>query len=297
MKNIQFNKPGKLKKWSFLAIRDAEARLSNSDYKIEQVTTAVGGLTNALRSTGVDLTEHSYLDGQELLLDLEDGPDSALEAKFARASEALDLLLVILPGTKKTEPFNEQAYRYIKILGDIKYGIRTICVLGDKFKNNNSQYFGNVALKFNLTLGGINQIVEQQRLSFIKEGKTMLVGLDVTHPSSESALTAPSLAGMVASTDKHLGQWPATLRRQMGRQEMVSDLGDMLKTHLVYRRTLGKHSSFPENIIVYRDGVSEGQYDDVLQKELPLLRRACKEMYPTGLVCNLSFMVFTMALL
>ena len=36
----------------------------------------------------------------------------------------------------------------------------------------------------------------------------------------------------------------------------------------------------PENILVYRDGVSEGQYQTVLHEEAPLLRRACEDMYP-----------------
>jgi hypothetical protein len=37
--------------------------------------------------------------------------------------------------------------------------------------------------------------------------------------------------------------------------------------------------TYPENILIYRDGVSEGQYEIVLNQELPLLRQACKELY------------------
>lgn len=279
MRNIQFNKPGKLKRWSYLAIRDAGARPA---YDMEEIHTAVAGLTNALRLNGLDGTGQVFAKGQELVM--RDSTDTTLDVKLEAASKSFDLLLIILPGLKKTETFNEEVYAYIKLLGDTKYGMHTICVIGNKFKNNDLQYFGNVALKFNIKLGGNNQAVEQSYLSFVKEDKTMLVGLDVTHPSPGSLLTAPSVAGMVASIDKHLGQWPATLRIQKSRQEMVSDVGSMLKTHLKYWRTVGKHSLLPENIIVYRDGVSEGQYDDVLEKELPLLRQACKETYPKGKV-------------
>ncbi|GAM33692.1 hypothetical protein TCE0_013f00787, partial [Talaromyces pinophilus] len=38
------------------------------------------------------------------------------------------------------------------------------------------------------------------------------------------------------------------------------------------------HEEYPENIIVYRDGVSEGQYDMVVAEELPQLKKACRDM-------------------
>lgn len=56
----------------------------------------------------------------------------------------------------------------------------------------------------------------------------------------------------------------------------------MLKQHLDNWLRLGKHAHLPENIIVYRDGVSEGQYDLVLEQEVPLLRQACREKYPAN---------------
>ena len=138
----------------------------------------------------------------------------------------------------------------------------------------------NFALKFNLKLGGINQLVDNARLGIINEDKTVVVGVDVTHPSPGYASTAPSVAGMVASVDRWLGQWPADLRIQESRREMVSELDSMLKSRLHLWKTQGKHNVYPDNLLVYRDGVSEGQYATVLDTELPLLRKACAELYP-----------------
>ena len=138
----------------------------------------------------------------------------------------------------------------------------------------------NVALKFNLKLGGINQIVENKNLGTVDQNKTMVVGIDVTHPSPGSSSNAPSVSAMVASIDKFLGQWPATLRIQRARQEDVDDLAEMLKSRLNLWKTKGKHTTFLENILIYRDGVSESQYDMVLSQELPQLRRACEQVYP-----------------
>lgn len=77
-----------------------------------------------------------------------------------------------------------------------------------------------------------------------------------------------------------LGQWPADLRIQESRKEMVSELGSMLKSRLELWKIQGKHAAFPENLLVFRDGVSEGQYETVLNTELPLLRKACIDLYP-----------------
>jgi len=161
-------------------------------------------------------------------------------------------------------------------------GLRNICVVGSKFaKEKNDQYFANVALKFNLKLGGRNQFLDKDKLGIIQDGKTMIVGIDVTHPSPGSAPNAPSVAGIVASIDQWLAQWPADLRIQTARQEMVASLGDMLKSRL-HLWTKNNKGTYPENILIYRDGVSEGQYDTVLDQELPLLRKACKESYPAS---------------
>jgi eukaryotic translation initiation factor 2C len=183
-------------------------------------------------------------------------------------------VLIILPAPSRS------LYNRIKHAGDVKVGVHTVCVVGSKFAKAQGQYFANVATKFNLKLGGINQLLDSTRLGIISEDKTMVIGLDVTHPSPGSLSTAPSIAGMVASIDQWLGQWPATIRIQESRKEMITDLASMLVRHLELWKKRGKHASFPENLLIYRDGVSESQYNTVLNEELPLLRKACSTLYP-----------------
>ena len=67
------------------------------------------------------------------------------------------------------------------------------------------------------------------------------------------------MAAIVASVDKMLGQWPADIRIQESRKEMVTDLQDMFESRLQLWKKRN-NGGFPENILVYRDGVSEGQY-------------------------------------
>ena len=61
-------------------------------------------------------------------------------------------------------------------------GIRTVCVVHDKL-DKGAQYFANVVLKFNLKNGGANQLLPRDKLGFLQEGSTMIVGIDVTHPA------------------------------------------------------------------------------------------------------------------
>ena len=110
----------------------------------------------------------------------------------------------------------------------------------------------------------------------------MVVGIDVTHPSPGSASHAPSVARILASIDWRLEQWPADLRVQASCLEKVDDLDVMLKSRFRLWKQKGKHQSFPENILIYHDGVSEGQYGMVVKEELESLQNACKEVYPNS---------------
>lgn len=278
MENVKFNKPGNLKTWSWLIIRE-EGRRPN--YSRDEIASTVARFSASLTKNGVTVSQQA-MGGREITL--RSASDSILESTFKEAAGKLDLLLVVLPGRDKSD--NTELYSYIKTFGDTKYGIHTICVVGNKFtsEKGQDQYFANVALKFNLKLGGNNQMVESSRLSFLNDDKTMVVGIDVTHPSPGSSEKAPSVAGLVASTDKHFGQWPGRLSIQSeARQEMVSDLTEMLKHALKNWINIGKHASLPENVLVYRDGVSEGQYQTVYDEEIPRLRQAFAEMYPADL--------------
>ncbi|KAE8415429.1 ribonuclease H-like domain-containing protein [Aspergillus pseudocaelatus] len=220
-------------------------------------------------------------------LQLDDTAD--LENRLKGAADKLDLLYIIFPVK------DSRWYPGIKRLCEVEYGLQTICSVGprlvakegqlvDQYDKAFDQYMRNVAMKFNLKLGGTNHVVDNLRLSIINEDKTMIVGLDVTHPTGSSQVTpatAPSVAAMVASIDKRLGQWPATIQLQSrGGKEEIDSLDGMLKRHLRLWKLLGGHASFPENIIVFRDGISEGQYTKCLTEELPLMRKACREGYP-----------------
>ncbi|KAJ2906219.1 putative RNA interference and silencing protein [Zalerion maritima] len=268
--------------WSWIAIRTPQAPGVRGWFDDEQQSKDIfSRFVAALGKVGI----RSDPAMKPRVVALADENDPKLDETFKQAAGNVKLLLVILPDSTPL-------YKKIKTLGDTKFGLHTVCVIGSKFTNvkGQDQYFANIALKFNLKLGGVNQMVDSKRLDFIQENKTMIVGIDVTHPSPGSAASAPSIAGMVASKDHQLGQWPAILKSQrISRGEIVTDLEPMLRTRLnIWQKHHG--GNLPENILVYRDGVSEGQYHKVSNPntdpklgevgEYGLLRKACDSIYP-----------------
>ena len=236
----------------------------------EELYNALRGFTANLNEMGV--AAQRAMEGETITVNKNNFESEITAAVGRLMNKKPSLILSVLPFS------DADYYNCIKRACDLTHGVRNINVLAEKFRVANAQYFANVGLKVNLKLGGANQVLDPKELGIIGQGKTMLVGMDVTHPSPGSSANAPSVAGMVASVDASLSQWPAEIRVQRSREEMIQDLSDMLKAHL--KRWARSHkNAYPDNIIVYRDGVSEGQYELVVQKELPLLKNACKETY------------------
>lgn len=87
----------------------------------------------------------------------------------------------------------------------------------------------------------------------------------------------PSIAAVVASIDSQYGQWPGSIRCQASKKEMVSTLTEMMQERL--NLWIARNKRVPDKILIYRDGVSEGQYKTVLEEELTQIREACKMIY------------------
>lgn len=271
MGGSKFTTSGKVGEWTYIRIR-----LSPTERIFQNgLNPVVQGFHDNMLKRGIQAPP-PILPGLEIHIDDRSAVSKKIDYTFrqlANHPKRPRMVLVILPESV------QDIYNRIKYQGDVLSGIHTICSIDKKIAKQQDQYYTNVAMKFNLKAGGSNQALDPSKLGILGQGKTMVVGLDVTHPSPDSKSQAPSIAGMVASVDRFLGQWPAVLRVQEARKEMVTDLSTMLESRLVLWRKRNQNA-LPENIIVYRDGVSEGQYQLVLDQEVPLLREACKKVYP-----------------
>ena len=258
-------------------------------------------LENALRSSGVNFTRVRWT-SQNVPVDtrLSQDSQSANIRKIGTAlnqfkSQNAQLVVVVLP-TQDAHVFSR-----VKHLADVTIGIHTLCIRQiynrkerRDYINTNGTYMANLTLKVNLKLGGINHKLARRSPDLLM-GDTMFIGIDVTHPTgTENAGGSNrrrSIAAVVANVDESLGQWPGSIRTQADRQEMVSDLRDMVRERL---EAWKRQDNLPSRVVVYRDGVSESQYQQVLRDELPQINHAI-EMYfnarPGTTVPNVTLLV------
>ncbi|KAJ6014512.1 hypothetical protein N7540_009103 [Penicillium herquei] len=185
----------------------------------------------------------------------------------------------------------EKVFNFVKWQGDVRFGILTHCAKIEKFIGADKQYMANNAMKVNLKLGGVCQSIDISAYKLLQKAKTMIVGLDVTHPTGADPKNFPSIAAIVASTDGRLGQWPGDTRVQEERKEMISDLGSMLESRIVLWRRL--NNVLPENIIIYRDGVSDGQYKKVMDDEVAQIKTMFRRVYEARKGPNVTFVIVT----
>lgn len=186
----------------------------------------------------------------------------------------------------------------MKRVGDTVLGMATQCVQAKNVNKTSPQTLSNLCLKINVKLGGINSILVPSIRPKVFNEPVIFLGADVTHPPAGDN-KKPSIAAVVGSMDGHPSRYSATVRVQQHRQEIIqgmqiaikydhqkqkrfshifsnffAELSSMVRELLImfYKSTGGYK---PHRIILYRDGVSEGQFPHVLQHELTALREAC----------------------
>ncbi|KAL2661786.1 hypothetical protein AAZV13_02G002500 [Glycine max] len=200
----------------------------------------------------------------------------------------LELLLAILPDN------NGSLYGDLKRICETDLGLISQCCLTKHVFKITKQYLANVSLKINVKMGGRNTVLVDAvscRIPLVSDIPTIIFGADVTHPENGED-SSPSIAAVVASQD-----WPEVTKyaglvcAQAHRQELIQDLykmwhdpvrglvsGGMIRDLLIsFRKATGQK---PLRIIFYRDGVSEGQFYQVLLYELDAIRKACASLEP-----------------
>ncbi|KAM7373029.1 hypothetical protein PAMP_007913 [Pampus punctatissimus] len=207
------------------------------------------------------------IQGQPCFCKYAQGADS-VEPMFRHLKytyQGLQLVVVILPG--KTPVYAE-----VKRVGDTVLGMATQCVQVKNVQKTTPQTLSNLCLKINVKLGGVNNILLPQGRPLVFQQPVIFLGADVTHPPAGDG-KKPSIAAVVGSMDAHPSRYCATVRVQQHRQDIIQDLATMVRELLIqfYKSTRFK----PTRIIYYRDGISEGQFNQVLQHELLAIREAC----------------------
>jgi len=94
----------------------------------------------------------------------------------------------------------------------------------------------------------------------------MIIGIDVCHATPIGS----SVAGFVATTNPTFSRYCSSVTFQPRGQEIITNISDfVVKAIGEYRK---KNGRTPRTVIVYRDGVGDGQLEYVLREEVPQLK-------------------------
>ncbi|KAJ6828680.1 protein argonaute 4B-like [Iris pallida] len=150
----------------------------------------------------------------------------------------------------------------------------------------NDQLLTNVLLKINAKLGGINsylQIERANQLPHVSASPTVILGMDVSHGSPGQS-DVPSIAAVVSSRGwPSISRYRAAVRTQSPKVEMIDSLfkpsgtdddGIVRELLIDFYTSSGKRK--PDQIVIFRDGVSESQFNQVLNIEFDQIIQACK---------------------
>ncbi|TYZ63535.1 hypothetical protein PybrP1_010175 [[Pythium] brassicae (nom. inval.)] len=162
-------------------------------------------------------------------------------------------------------------YAEIKRTSDTLLGLPSQCLVWTKACKNQDTYFANVCLKINMKLGGKNW-VPRDPLPLVSAAPTIVIGAHIHHARSARNLR-PSVAAVAASIDRYSARYVTRMTTQAVTLPHIYALADMVRDVLVeFFCATGRQ---PAHIVYYRDGLGENQFANVLQNELPALRRAC----------------------
>ncbi|KAL6196028.1 hypothetical protein ACLB2K_031645 [Fragaria x ananassa] len=203
----------------------------------------------------------------------EENPQSRRAPPMVRVERMFEDIQSKLPGQPQfilcllPERKNSALYGPWKRKNLAEYGIVTQCIAPTRV---NDQYLTNVLLKINAKLGGLNSLLAVEfspSIPVVSKAPTIILGMDVSW-----------LAWPVVSS-RHwplISRYRASVRTQSPKVEMIDSLfkrvsdteddGIMRELLLDFYTSSGKRK--PDQIIIFRDGVSESQFNQVLNIEL-----------------------------
>ncbi|PVU87341.1 hypothetical protein BB559_006092 [Furculomyces boomerangus] len=191
--------------------------------------------------------------------------------KLYSSTKVLPDIVFVVIGQKSTP-----LYEAIKNPAYKRFGIQTQVMLKKHLlKGKNLSYISNICLKINTKSGGITNTVKSPIFSKMFQLPTIVFGADVSHPGIGD-YSSPSVSAIVASSNMSATRYSSRAYKQSSRLEIIQNLEECVKQQITEFRA--KTNSIPQRIIFYRDGVSEGQYMEVVKTEISAIRRACKSL-------------------
>lgn len=155
---------------------------------------------------------------------------------------------------------------------EVDFGIPSQVMIVEKALKDKGQmqYLGNIGLKVNCKLGGVNSTIEEP---LFRRSKFMILGGDSSHPSPgelRKMPPPPSYCALVGSYDSNCVAYSGVATSQPATVELIGTFGPMV-TELM-KRFYNRNKFLPDSVIYWRDGIAESQITQFLNSEVRDLR-------------------------
>ncbi|KAL2842342.1 Piwi domain-containing protein [Aspergillus pseudoustus] len=225
-----------------------------------QVETFIDSMMKAYAGHGGQIKNRPVL--VELKEDVGEAVKRVYNATGVKFQKDPQLLVIIVPDK------NSFTYSRIKKSCDCRWGVPSQVLQAGHVAKNNPQYISNVLMKVNAKLGGTTARAVPKVSEATLRKQSMIIGADVSH--SPQGVWLPSLAAMAVCMDTFGGRYWGACEANGDRVEIIArtNLESML-TPLVreWMSTVGGGRA-PDNVYYFRDGVSSGEYQHVLNQEV-----------------------------
>ena len=177
---------------------------------------------------------------------------------------------------------NPALYKAIKHVCEVIHGVPSQVMVVEKATGSKGQlqYLGNISMKVNCKLGGVNTTISEPLFS---KTRWMMVGGDSSHPSLAEMRRdppPPSHSALVGTYDHDCVAYTAVATTQLGSKELIGTFRPMF-TELL-KRYQHKNHSFPDAIVYWRDGISDNEVPAFKETEVEGLKKVrddCKQAF------------------
>ncbi|XP_035708527.1 piwi-like protein Siwi isoform X2 [Folsomia candida] len=205
---------------------------------------------------------------------------AAIDQAMSNQKGKIQMIFIVLP-RQVTD-----IYAAVKKRCAVDFGIPSQCFVAKNAHNPRGlmSIATKVVVQVNAKLGGEPWFVQ------IPLKKLMIVGFDVYHCGKRKGA---SVGAMVATTHETQAKYYSTVSFHNSKEELSSNLcADMTKCMYAFQNV---NKDLPDRIIMYRDGVGEGQLNFVFETEMRQIKQAMNQVYTAAgkALPKFSFIVVT----
>ncbi|GAA6006250.1 hypothetical protein JCM10207_000576 [Rhodosporidiobolus poonsookiae] len=169
----------------------------------------------------------------------------------------------------------------------VELGVGSQALQSKLLRKDDTQTMVNVSMKINTKCHGFNFRLQRDTTGGVLESmQPMIFGADLSHEMDK-----PSISALVASMHNANMLYEETVRMQglaeppgnapptarARKIEVIVHLEEMT-LFLLKRRTLTLGRMPPGNLVFFRDGVSESEFEAIISREVPMVRAACEAL-------------------